>query len=75
MPRKAFIADLQEVAETLDIDHLSGLKAGDEDGTITFKFHLEPRPVPSAPGVIISAIIPGINSFSHKIHIHGKCSC
>ena len=59
MPRKAFIADLQEAAKSLDIDHLSSLKAGDEDGTITFKFHTQTRPTASAPGVKISAIIPG----------------
>ena len=59
MPRKAFIADLKEAAEILDIDHLSSLKAGDEDGTITFKFHNQARPTPSAQGVTISAIVPG----------------
>lgn len=59
MPRKAFIADLQAATEVLDIDHLSSLRAGDEDGTITFKFHSQARPGPSASGVKISAIIPG----------------
>ncbi|KAL8793832.1 MAG: hypothetical protein Q9195_003557 [Heterodermia aff. obscurata] len=63
MPRKAFIADLQEAAGILDIDHLSSLKPGDEDGTITFKFHSEPRPIPAAPGVIISAIIPDVSEY------------
>lgn len=61
MPRKAFVADLAEAAEILDIDHLSSLKAGDEDGTITFKFHTQRRPTPSEPGIMISAIIPGTN--------------
>ena len=59
MPRKAFVADLQEAAKILDIDHLSSLKAGDEDGTITFKFHTQARPTASDAGVKISAIIPG----------------
>ena len=59
MPRKAFIADLQNTAENLDIEHLSDLKAGEEDGTITFRFHMEREPLPSSQGVKISAIVPG----------------
>ena len=81
MPRKAFIADLHEAAETLDIDHLSSLKAGDEDGTITFKFHIEPRPIPSGPGVTVSAIVPGTNGsylepqFTGLFHANICCRC
>lgn len=59
MPRKAFIADLQNTAENLDIEHLSDLKAGEEDGTITFRFHMERKPLPTSKGVKISAIVPG----------------
>ena len=66
MPRKAFIADLQETAEILDIDHLSSLRAGDEDGIITFKFHSLTRPTELAPGVKISAIVPGTSYFHNR---------
>ena len=59
MPRKAFVADLRKAADDLYIDHLSDLKAGDEDGTITFKYHAERSPSSSSKGVKISAIVPG----------------
>jgi len=59
MPRKAFIADLRKAADDVCIDHLSDLKAGDEDGTITFRFHFERTPPHASKGVKISAIIPG----------------
>lgn len=67
MPRKAFVADLAEAAEILDIDHLSSLKAGDEDGTINFKFHIQKRPAGSESGIAISAIIPGTNHLLSEI--------
>lgn len=59
MPRKAFVADLRKAAEEVRIDHLSDLKAGDEDGTITFIFHSERTPQHASKGVKISAIVPG----------------
>ena len=57
MPRKAFVADLNKAAD-LRIDHISEIKAGDEDGTITFSYHDE-RYAPTSQSVRISAIIPG----------------
>lgn len=67
MPRKAFVADLAEAAEILDIDHLSSLKAGDEDGTINFKFHIQRRPTGSESAIAISAIIPGTNDLLSEL--------
>ena len=59
MPRKAFVADLRKAADDLLIEHLSDLKAGDEDGTITFKYYTECKPPFNSKGVRISAIVPG----------------
>lgn len=59
MPRKAFVADLRKAADNVCINHLSDLKAGDEDGTITFIFHFERTPPHASKGVKISAIVPG----------------
>lgn len=54
MPRKAFVADLQEAIREFESENLSDLKAGDEDGTITFKYH-----GPCSQGTTVQAIIPG----------------
>ena len=36
MPRKAFVADLQQATVTLPHKKLANLKAGDDDGTFAF---------------------------------------
>ena len=69
MPRKAFIADLQKAAENLHIAHLSDLKAGEEDGTITFRFH-PGQNTSSSDSVKISAIVPGKSFISHQIYLY-----
>lgn len=73
MPRKAFIADLQKVAQTLDIEHLSDLKAGEEDGTITFRFHTDRNTSSSSEGVKISAIVPDVSDYPTS-HIYIMCT-
>lgn len=60
MPRKAFIADLQEAMRDFRSEFFSDLKAGEEDGTITFQYHERY----GSSGTTIQAIIPGM-SFHH----------
>ncbi|KAF6224444.1 hypothetical protein HO133_011021 [Letharia lupina] len=40
MPRKAFVADLQEATKVFDRINVSRLKAGEEDGMINFHYHI-----------------------------------
>ena len=40
MPRKAFVADLQEATKTFERMNVSRLKAGEEDGMINFLYHI-----------------------------------
>ena len=56
MPRKAFVADLQEAISGFGGPNLSDLKAGDEDGTITFRYYNQGG---NTQGTIIQAIVPG----------------
>lgn len=55
MPRKAFVADLQEAIHDFRSDYFSNLKAGEEDGTITFQYHEHG----GAQTTTIQAIVPG----------------
>ncbi|KAL8819797.1 MAG: hypothetical protein Q9191_007653 [Dirinaria sp. TL-2023a] len=74
MPRKAFIADLQQAVENLETEHISDLKAGDEDGTITFRFHADPNPSSSSSeGVKISAIVPDVSDYPTS-HAYIMCT-
>ena len=50
MPRKAFVADLQELAKVSSIPDITNVRAGDEDGTLDFEY---------AGAATIRAIIPG----------------
>ena len=56
MPRKAFVADLQEAIREFRSPNFSDLKSGDEDGTITFQYY--DRDV-DTQGTTIQAIVPG----------------
>lgn len=56
MPRKAFIADLQEAIHEFGSPNFSDLKAGDEDGTISFQYYNHGG---DTQGTTIQAIIPG----------------
>lgn len=39
MPRKAFVADLQEATTNFEKANVSDLRAGGEDGTINLNYH------------------------------------
>ena len=56
MPRKAFVADLQEVIQQFSSPNISDLKAGGEDGSITFQYKVPGGP---APNVTVQAFVPG----------------
>lgn len=55
MPRKAFVADLQEAIRDFQCENLSSLAPGEEDGTITFSYHIHGE----SQGTTIQAIVPG----------------
>ena len=56
MPRKAFVADLQEAIREFRSPNFSDLKSGDEDGTITFQYYDRGG---DTQGTTIQAIVPG----------------
>lgn len=56
MPRKAFVADLQEAIREFGSPNFSDLKPGDEDGTIAFQYYDHGG---DAQGTTIQAIVPG----------------
>ena len=56
MPRKAFVADLQEVLQQFNSPNVCDLKPGGEDGSVTFQYKVSER---SAPDVTVQAFIPG----------------
>lgn len=60
MPRKAFVADLQEAVHKFESPNLSDLKAGDEDGTITFQYYDHGS---DTQGTTIQAIIPDVGDY------------
>ena len=55
MPRKAFVADLQDAIREFQCENLSSLAPGEEDGTITFSYHIHGE----SQGTTIQAIVPG----------------
>lgn len=55
MPRKAFVADLQDAIRGFQCENLSSLALGEEDGTITFSYHIHGE----SQGTTIQAIVPG----------------
>lgn len=56
MPRKAFVADLQEAQELVLLGHKLDLKAGDDDGTFTFTYK---PPGNDGTQVTVHAHVPG----------------
>ena len=56
MPRKAFVADLQEVIQQFSSPNITDLKAGGEDGSVTFLYKV---PGGSAQDVTVQAFVPG----------------
>ena len=59
MPRKAFVADLQDAISHFEKANVSDLKAGEEDGMITFDYHLS-----NGDTTAITILIPGENGGS-----------
>lgn len=55
MPRKAFVADLQEAVGSNSSARISNIKNGDEDGSLTFTY----MPGAQAQEVAIQALVPG----------------
>ena len=56
MPRKAFIADLQEAKSQFSNPNIFDLKAGGEDGSVTFKYKV---PAETGQYVTLQAFVPG----------------
>lgn len=54
MPRKAFVADLQEATKVFDRINVSRLKAGEEDGMINFHYHIS-----DGDATEITIMVPG----------------
>lgn len=67
MPRKAFVADLNEAIKTPNGNHVYDLKQGDDDGTFTFKHKVLGG---DSPEVTVQALIPGMKAqLQHRIHL------
>lgn len=71
MPRKAFVADLQEAIRDFQCENLSGLAPGEEDGTIVFSYHLHGE----SQGTTIQAIVPGKMVLDMGLIINYLLSC
>ena len=56
MPRKAFIADLQEATRDFTRVNVSGIKAGEDDGQVSFQYEHD------GLSTEIIALIPGMLS-------------
>ena len=54
MPRKAFVADLQEATKKFERINVSRLKAGEEDGMINFHYHMSDEDATE-----ITVMVPG----------------
>ena len=56
MPRKAFVADLQEAIKHFKRVNVSNIKAGDDDGQINFNYQYD------GTSTEIVALVPGTSS-------------
>lgn len=54
MPRKAFVVDLQEAIKGFERINVSRLKAGEEDGMISFHYHIN-----DGDATEITVMVPG----------------
>ena len=54
MPRKAFVADLQDAIAIFQKHNVSDLRAGEEDGMIKFDYHSD-----DSDSTEITALVPG----------------
>lgn len=64
MPRKAFVADLQEATKIFERINVSQLKAGEEDGMIKFLYHMS-----DGDATEITVLVPG--KWTPNISRHG----
>lgn len=67
MPRKAFVADLQEATKVFERVNVSRLKAGEEDGMINFLYH-----VSDGHATEITVMVPDLGEYpeSHMYMIY-----
>ena len=54
MPRKAFVADLQEAVKAFERNNISNLRPGEEDGMINFQYHMN-----DGVSTDITILVPG----------------
>lgn len=64
MPRKAFVADLQNAIDEFRSENVSNLRAGEEDGTISFDYITHDG---ANEAITIQAIVPGTNADPMRI--------
>ena len=57
MPRKAFVADLQEAIRLFERNNVARLKAGEEDGMINFNYHMSES---ESEATEITVMVPGM---------------
>ena len=65
MPRKAFVADLQEATRLFERNNVSCLRAGGEDGMINFNYHMSES---ESETTEITVMVPGMCPLPHKLH-------
>lgn len=59
MPRRAFVADLQNAIDEFRSENISDLRAGEEDGTISFEYITHDG---AYEATTIQAIVPGMTA-------------
>lgn len=64
MPRKAFVADLQNAIDEFRSENISDLRAGEEDGTISFDYSVNDG---AYEAITIQAIVPGTTAIPKSI--------
>lgn len=68
MPRKAFVADLQDALVTFKRVNVSELKAGEEDGMINFNYQTQ------GTETVITILVPGTQSDHRAIQMHADAT-
>ena len=56
MPRKAFVTDLQDAVTNFEKINVSELRAGEEDGSINFDYHLS-----NGDTTNVTVLVPGLS--------------
>jgi ubiquitin-conjugating enzyme E2 Q len=72
MPRRAYIADLQQLSNGSTVEGISNVRPGDDDGEFRFKI----SPPGEGASYEISALIPDVSEYpsGHEYHIFGDDS-